>query len=156
MQISKITVQKKNGVKIVKIYMEGVFSVNIVAFLLALIGAALNMFQSVIKTPAPGSTFTGSMYDAVRTIMTSGLPDEGGTVLAILILAVLCLIPVIAAVSGLFIPFSKSKRIGVILFLCALADGLAAWGIYYLSSEIFVSPFLTNYVVPYAQRYADL
>lgn len=132
--------------------MEGVFSVNIVAFLFALIGAALNMFLSVIRTPVPGSTFTGSMYDAVRSVMTNGLPDEGGTVLAILILLVLFLVPVSAAVSGLFIPFSKSKRSGIILCLCALVNALAAWGIYYLSSEIFVSPFLSNYVVPYAQK----
>lgn len=125
---------------------------NIVAFLFAIAGAALNMFQPVISTPVSGSVFTGSMYDAVRTIMTSGLPSEGGTVLAILIVAVLCIVPVVAAVTGLFIPFSKSKRIGIILFLCALADGLAAWGIYYISSENFVSPFLTNYVVPYAQK----
>lgn len=92
------------------------------------------------------------MYDAVMTVMTNGLPDEGGTVLAILLLIVLFLVPMIAAVSGLFIPFSKSKRSGIILCLCALVNGLAAWGIYYLSSEIFVSPFLSNYVVPYAQK----
>lgn len=125
---------------------------KIAAFLFVLIGTVLNMFQPVIGTPVSGSDFTGSMYDAVRTITTSGLPNEGGTVLAILILAVLCLIPVIAAVNGLFIPFCKSKRIGIILLLCALANGLAAWGVHYTSSEIFVSSFLTNYVIPYAQK----
>ncbi|MBR0258015.1 MAG: TerD family protein [Synergistaceae bacterium] len=125
---------------------------NVIAFLFAIIGATLNMFQPVIRTPASGSTFTGSMFDAVGTIMTSSLPGEGGTVLAILILAVLCLVPVVAAVKGLFIPSSERDRTVIILFLCALADGLAAWEIYHLSSESFMSPFLTNYIVPYAQK----
>ena len=125
---------------------------KIIAFLFAVIGAALNAFQPVIDIPISGSTFTISMYGAFNAIMTGGLPSEGGTVLAILIFAILCLVPVIAAIMGLLILFSERKSIGIILFLCAIANALVAWVIYHASYYTFTSSFFTNYVVPYAQK----
>ncbi len=143
---------------------------NIIACLFAMIGAALNMFQPVINIPVSLSGFNGSMYDAfiaiVNYIIENGLSNGGIEIVAILIFVILCLVPVIAAIAGLLALFNKIKFIRRIyirkhlrlkyikigLLLCAIINSLVAWGIYYISSGVFSSEFLANYVVPYAQK----
>lgn len=129
---------------------------NIIACLFAIIGAALNLFQPVISTPASGSVFTGSMYDAfvvlANHISKNGLPGGDGAVGALLIFLVLGLVPVAATIQGLCVLFRKCSHVRINLFLCAIVDGLAATGIYYISTESFSSAFFADYIIPYAQR----
>ena len=78
---------------------------NILAFLFAILGVALNFFQPIVSTPVSGSVFTGSMYDAfiviANNISKNGLPSGDGAVGAILIFIVLCIVTIIAAFQGL-------------------------------------------------------
>lgn len=86
---------------------------NVIAFLFAIIGAVLNMFQPVISTPASGSVFTGSMYDAFTVIVNyvskNGLPSEDGVVVSMLIFVALCLVPIFVVVQGVRILFRKQQ-----------------------------------------------
>ncbi|MBQ7594691.1 MAG: TerD family protein [Synergistaceae bacterium] len=129
---------------------------NIIAFLFAIVGAALNMFQPVINAPVSGSVFTGSMYDAfiviANHISKNGLPGGDGAVGAMLIFMILCLVPVIAAVHGIYVLFRKSRYASLNLFLCALVDALIAAGLFYVSPESFSSTFFADYIIPYAQK----
>lgn len=129
---------------------------NIVAFLFVFAGVWFNIFQPVISVPASGSVFTGSMYDAfvvmANYISRNGLPGDGVAAGAILIFMVLCLIPLVAAVQGVCVLFRKGRHVSISLFLCALVYGLVAAGIYYVSHESFSSAFITDYIMPYAQK----
>lgn len=133
-----------------------------IAFLFAIIGAVLNMFQPVISTPASGSVFTGSMYNAfiviVNHISKNGLPGNNFSVMAMMILVALCIVPLVALIQSVLVLFlkmqsiSKSRQISISFFLCALIDGMVAAGIYYVSQESFSSEFFTDYIMPYAQK----
>ncbi len=130
---------------------------NFIAFLFAVAGAALNLFQPVITTAVEGSNFTGSMYNGavmmVNNIAENGMPGgDGSSIAAILFFAVLCLFPIIAAFQGLLALIRKGYHVKRNLFLCALVTGLTAAGIYYAPSINTALPeFLTVYIMPFAK-----
>ena len=131
---------------------------NFIAFVFAIAGAALNFFLPVISEPVAGSDFTGSMYNAViaifHNISENGLHGGENTVIvAILIFAILCLIPIVAALHGLCALFNKGYHVKRNLFLCALISGLIALGIYYVPQiDLTSSEFLSTYIIPYARN----
>ena len=66
---------------------------NFISFLFAVIGAALNLFQSVVSSP----DFSGSMYNACvalfENISKNGLPGGDGSAIGAILIFVVLLMP---------------------------------------------------------------
>ena len=57
---------------------------NIAAFVFALIGAALNLFQPVISVPIPGLSLGASMFDIFlffMNLISKGALQDGGFII---------------------------------------------------------------------------
>ena len=126
-----------------------------IALFFALGGAYANFCQ-------PVESLEHSLYSAlmmfVDFIKTNGFSSlNAPEITGLIIFAVLCLIPLFAAVQGIFILFGSGRHVKRNLFICALVTALLAGGIYYLqtadisSIEFLKSPYVEK-LIPLAQK----
>ncbi len=128
---------------------------NVIAFIFALGGAYANFCQ-------PIENLEHSLYSAlmmfVEFFKTSGFSSLNvPEIVGLIIFAVLCLIPLAAAIQGICALLGVGRHIKRNLFICALLTGLLAGGVYYLqvadisSNEFLKSPYIEK-LIPLAQR----
>ena len=129
------------------------------AFVFAVVGAALNFTQSVVTESGVTYTIYSAFMLIFNNIKENGFPTDPQAIGAIVVFAVLCLIPVWAVFAGLCALIRKGRPAGK-LFFCALFYGLIAGGLYWLATtseipqsvnDFLALPFMKKYIMPYAK-----
>jgi len=134
--------------------------VNTAAFVLALIGAGLNLFQPVISVPIPGLGLGASMFDIflffMSMISTRALQDVG-FIISLLIFALLISIPAHAVKNGFYaLQRNKDKNAVGGLVNCAVVYGIVALIVFLIphlassrAEDRFLMQYGLNNVIPF-------
>ena len=133
---------------------------NVAAFIFALVGAGLNLFQPVISVPIPGLGLGASMFDIFlffMNLISKGALQDGGFIISLLIFALLISIPGQAVKNGIYaMQRRKDKNPVGGLGICAVVYGIVALIVFLIphlassrAEERFLMQYGLNNVIPF-------
>ena len=114
---------------------------NVAAFIFALVGASLNLFQPIVGLPIPGLNFGASLFDIVFFLlnMLTSKNINGQFIVILIVFVALASIPATAVKSGIDV-LQRKKDTNAIRTLRVCAIFYVAVALIVVSIPHFVSP----------------